>query len=329
MKVNFAVEDFGGMGYLGCSTLAKDLYRNLSVEKSWNSTGNNFDVTHFHTFGPWTWYLLLTSDCPSVLTAHSTPRGNIGNILSSKKFWRAAYKKIYNKFDHIIAVSETSKRELLDIGVTKEISVIYNGVDREKFSFDQDARKRIRKKHGLGEDDFLVLNVGQRTPGKGVFDFIEISQRVPEAEFIWAGGIPYSVFSPDYPKVKKQTKKDYDNLKFPGEIGNIRDYYCAADLFLTTSNFETFGLTALEAMSVGLPVVSKDLEVFEELFPESRIPCENKEEIIEWIRTLMEDENLRRKCRKRSLETSEKFDIKKIADQHVELYRKVSDNIDS
>lgn len=326
MKVNFVVEDFKAMKYLGCSTLAKNLYRNLPIKKEWNSAGGDFDVAHFHTFGPVAWYFLLRSSCPSILTAHSTPEANVNNVPFSEGFWRKVYRKIYNRFDHIIAVSEISKKELKEMGIEKDITVIYNGVDREKFSFSKEARRRVRKRHGLDEDDFLILNVGQKTLRKGVLDFIEISEKIPEAEFMWVGGMPYSIFSSGYRKIKREVNKDYQNLTFPGFSDSVRDYYCAADLFLTPSNFETFGLTVLEAMSTGLPVVMKDLEVFQEVYSESGIICKDTEEIIEQIRELKSNKGLREEYRKRSLKHAEKFNIKKIAKQHVELYKNIEND---
>ncbi|MEF8878868.1 MAG: glycosyltransferase family 4 protein [Candidatus Thermoplasmatota archaeon] len=327
MKANFIVEDFKAMKYIGCSTLAKNLYRNLSIEKEWNSTDDIFDVAHFHTFGPFAWYILLKRSCPSVLTAHSTPKANPGNVSLSEGFWRKVYRKIYNKFNYIIAVSETSKRELIDMGIRKDISVIYNGVDREKFSFSKEARNRIRKKHGLEEDDFLILNVGQKTPRKGFFDFVKTSRKVPDAEFIWVGGIPYSIFSSGHSEIKETVNKKYKNLTFPGFIERARDYYCAADLFLTTSNFETFGLTPLEAMSTGLPVIMKDLDVFEEIFSGGGILCEDLEEIVEMIKELKKNDSLRKKYRKKSLKHAEKFNIERIAEQHINLYKDIIQNV--
>lgn len=324
MKVDFVVEDFSGMKYIGCSTLAKSLYENLSIKKEWNSAEDRFDITHFHTFGPFAWYVLLKSTCPSVLTAHSTPKANSGNVPFSENFWKKIYRKIYNKFDHIIAVSETSREELIDMGIDRDISVIYNGVDRDKFSFSEERREKVRERLGLEDDDFLVINVGQKTLRKGVFDFIEISRRIPDAEFMWVGGMPYSVFSSGYSKIKKYTERDYDNLKFPGFVDSVVDYYCAADLFLVTSNFETFGLTVLEAMSMGLPVVLKGLEVFRELFSGVGLICGDLSEMVESIRKIKSSKNTKRKYKEKSLSHAQKFDIKNIAKKHVDLYKKLS-----
>ena len=56
MRVNIFAEDFLNLKYLGCATAAKTLYRQLSgmpdMEVSWNSRSRDFDIVHYHTFGP-------------------------------------------------------------------------------------------------------------------------------------------------------------------------------------------------------------------------------------------------------------------------------------
>ncbi|MFO7966448.1 MAG: glycosyltransferase family 4 protein [Archaeoglobaceae archaeon] len=325
MRVNFVVEDFGSMKYIGCSTMAKSLYENLKVEKRWNSLNSNSDLDHFHTFGPFSLFLNLKESRPSVLTAHSTPRANVGNVLLSEDFWRKVYSKIYNKFDNIIAVSETSKKELLDMGICRDIIVIHNGVDRNKFYFNEKAREKIRSKYELKEDELLVINVGQKTVRKGIFDFISMAKKHPDVKFMWVGGMPYSGFSHDYREIKRAVSQKYDNLIFPGYVEDLNAHYSAADLMVNPSSFETFGLTILEAMSVGLPVIMKDMEVFQELYSHSGMICKNVEEMDSCLEDL-KDENYRKITEKRSLETAELFDIEKIAQQHVDLYRRLSDN---
>lgn len=325
MKVNFVVEDFGSMKYVGCSTLAKSLYENLEIEKNWNSLNSNSDLDHFHTFGPFSLFMNLKESRPSVLTAHSTPRANVGNVLLSEDFWRKVYRNIYNKFDTIIAVSETSKKELLDIGIDQDISVIYNGVDRSKFYFDERARREIRDQYGLEDDDLLAINVGQKTVRKGIFDFIAMAKKHPDVKFLWVGGMPYSGFSENYREIKKALSRKYDNLILPGYVEDLNAHYSAADFMLNPSSFETFGLTILEAMSVGLPVIMKDVEVFLELYSHSGMICKNREEMGSCLESL-KDENYRKIMEKRSLETAEQFNIGKIAQQHVDLYRRIKDN---
>ena len=60
MRVNFIVEDKGVLKYLGCATAAKNLYKELSknIEIKYNDISTDFDIAHFHTFGPKSIYYL-------------------------------------------------------------------------------------------------------------------------------------------------------------------------------------------------------------------------------------------------------------------------------
>ena len=57
MRINFVVEDMLFFKYIGCATLARMLYNALIRENScskiaWNAHGRDFDLVHYHTFGP-------------------------------------------------------------------------------------------------------------------------------------------------------------------------------------------------------------------------------------------------------------------------------------
>ena len=102
MKVDFYVEDMLFFKYIGCATVAKTLYRQLSgmdgIEVSWKSKKKHADVVHYHTFGPFALLNRKCADGKKVLTAHSTPRINEGNIALARMI-NKRYPKIYRKFD--------------------------------------------------------------------------------------------------------------------------------------------------------------------------------------------------------------------------------------
>jgi len=68
---------FLNLKYLGCGTAAKTLYRQLStmpeLEVSWNSKSRDFDIVHYHTFGPLALLSRRYSQGVKILTAHITP----------------------------------------------------------------------------------------------------------------------------------------------------------------------------------------------------------------------------------------------------------------
>ncbi|MEM7820964.1 MAG: glycosyltransferase family 4 protein [Candidatus Aenigmatarchaeota archaeon] len=267
LSVNFVIEGSGRLGYLGCSTAAQYLVDSLKkdgIDIVVNGSGS-YDIVHAHTFGPYALWKKRKGKT-SVITAHSTPSLNKNNIAFGNSIWPSIYRHAYNSFDHVIAVSETSKHELQQIGIRKPIEIIPNGIIMERFRYNERTGAEFRKQWNI--EGPMVLNVGQITPRKGVYDFIAVAKALPDIQFVWVGGIPYGPLSADYFKVRKLIKNagGLSNLKFTGFVEDIVAAYSAADILLAPTYAESFGLNIVEALSCGLPVVARDLPVFRELF---------------------------------------------------------------
>ncbi|HEC89425.1 MAG: glycosyltransferase family 1 protein [Thermoplasmata archaeon] len=320
MKVNFIIEDFGAFKYLGCATAAKNLYRGLSdkIDVRWNEKTYDFDIAHFHTFGPSSLLYAKRFKGVKIITAHSTPNLNIQNIaLPFLVNW--LYKPIYNRFDHIIAVSNKCRRELIEeMGIRKDVTTIYNGIDIENFKPDNGKRKTFRDRYKIKEDEILILTVAQRTPRKGIYGFLETAKRFPNLKFMWIGGFPYGGFSKEYLKIKRAIEKRSDNTIFPGFVEDITEAYSAADIFFMPSYAEGHSIVMLEALAMKLPVIARDLEEFREAFDDNLIYFKDIEDISEEMFDSKILEEYRGKSR-----IVEKFDIEKISVEHIKLYEKL------
>jgi len=321
MKVNFIVEDSGAFKYLGCATAAKNLYNKLSekIDISYNDSSLDFDVAHFHTFGPKSLWYHRRFKNKTIITAHSTPKLNYGN-LAFPGLVNWLYKPIYNRFDHIISVSKKCERELIEMGCTPQVTTIYNGIDLSVFNRDKEKRKIFRNKLNLSDEDLLVLTVAQRTPRKGIYDFLEIAQRFPHYHFLWIGGFPYSFFSKDYRKIKKALKNKPKNAIFPGFVEDIFEVYSAADLFFMPSYAEGHSIVMLEALSMDLPMIARDTEEFKEAFDGTLQYFSSSAD----LNDTMFSEAKRTLYKEKSKEVA-KYDIDLIANQHTKLYEKLCD----
>ena len=321
MKVNFIVEDSGAFKYLGCATAAKNLYHSLSdhIDISYNDSSLNFDIAHFHTFGPRSLWYLHRFKAKTIITAHSTPQLNHGNLaFPSMINW--LYRPIYNRFDHIIAVSKKCKKELITMGCTPEITTIYNGIDTALFQPDENKRKNFRKKLNLSDDDVLILTVAQRTPRKGLYDFLTTAKRFPKYYFLWIGGFPYAVFSKDYQKINHALKNKPKNTFFPGFVEDILEVYSAADLFFMPSYAEGHSIVMLEALSMNLPMLARDTEEFKEAFNNTIQYFPTVEDITEQMFSPS-----KRKIYKEKAKEVSKYHIDLIAKDHTKLYEKLCD----
>ncbi|MDD1716788.1 MAG: glycosyltransferase family 4 protein [Methanoregulaceae archaeon] len=322
MRINFFVEDMLFFKYIGCATVAKTLYRELGkmddVEVSWKGYGSPADLVHFHTFGPFAATKRRVTKGRKVLTAHSTPRINEGNIALAKVINRY-YPKIYRRYDHIITISPSCHEEVQRMVPDKPMTMIPNGINRDHFCFGEEKRQAFREEYGIGEDDQVVLTVAQLTPRKGLYDFLTLAARCPEKRWVWVGGLPYGAMSKNYRRIKRIKRHPAENVIFTGHIPDISDAYSGADVFLLPSYAETFGLVILEALSCGLPVIARDIPEYYGIFDDQILFFEDNDEVV----GLLDETSLLRQKAASAREFSARYDIRSIAAQHLALYREL------
>jgi glycosyltransferase involved in cell wall biosynthesis len=145
------------------------------------------------------------------------------------------------------------------------------GVDTETFRPGQKARARARL--GLPAGDFIVLQLGRLVPRKGVDTVVRALARLPEpalpnaqstrtARLVIVGGEtaePDPRATPEIARLAQIATAEgvAERVLFAGRRDRdaLRDWYVAADAFVTTPWYEPFGITPLEAMACGTPVV--------------------------------------------------------------------------
>lgn len=319
MDINFVVEDMFFFKYIGCSTVARTLYKSMKEKPGLNLTWDRFrydtEVSHYHTFGPIALLNRRLSGGKRILTAHSTPRVNIGNLALTKAI-NKRYPEIYRKFDHIVTISESCEREVREMAPDVPVTRISNGINREYFRPDKDKRDAFRDMYGLTEDDQVVLTVAQVSPRKGFYEFLELATRHPETRFIWVGGFPYSLASKDYLKIKWMIQQRPENVIFTGFVRDIAEAYSGADVFFMPTHAETFGLAVLEAQACGLPVLARNIPEFHEIF----------EDTIQYFSTLddasreLRNESELKRCATQSRGASARYDITDTCTAHIKLY---------
>ncbi|MEN6342416.1 MAG: glycosyltransferase family 4 protein [Methanospirillum sp.] len=323
MRVSFYVEDQFFFRYIGCATAARTLYRALGgvngLDVAWKRGTVDADLVHYHTFGPLALHNRSRTQGVSVLTAHSTPRINQGNIAFARRINRL-YPAIYDRFDHIVTISAPCHREVTAMVPDIPVTLIPNGVDRERFRPDAELGAAFREQHGIGDEERVVLSVAQMTPRKGIYDFFALAADHPEIRFVWVGGLPYSVLSKDYARITSLREHAGANVLFTGYVDRIEAPYAAADAFFMGSYAETFGLVILEALSSGLPVIARSIPEFREIFGSSIRYFSTVDE----ASGLLGDDAALSALRAGARESTAPFDIREIARRHAALYRSLA-----
>jgi L-malate glycosyltransferase len=186
---------------------------------------------------------------PVITTLHGTDITLVGR----DKTYAPVVAFSINQSDGITAVSENLRNETYKIfRIEKEIEVIYNFVDVARFTRKPiDAFKKVIAPNG----ERILLHASNFRKIKRVQDvvkiFYEVHKQLP-SKLLFVGDGPERQMTEEL----SRSLGVGDDVRFVGKQEQMEDILAIADLFLLTSEYESFGLAALEAMASGVAVVS-------------------------------------------------------------------------
>lgn len=186
---------------------------------------------------------------PVITTLHGTDITLVGR----DKTYAPVVTFSINQSDAITAVSDNLREETFRyFKIEKDIHVINNFVDVTRFQKKPiDAFRRVIAPNG----EKILLHASNFRRIKRVQDvvqiFSEVHKKVP-SKLLFVGD------GPDRPMAEELARElgICDDIRFVGRQEQMEDILAIADLFLLTSEYESFGLAALEAMASGVPVIS-------------------------------------------------------------------------
>ena len=263
------------------------------------------DVIHGHgiTVLPAIVIAGMLTGLPVVVTLH--------NIFKASTVQRLVLKLLCQRV-HIITVSDAILRS---VGVLGGLSAqrIYNGVAvRNTLLTKTDARKALGRIFEQG----LVLSVARLSPEKGLSDLNAVARDI-RASVVIVGDGPL-----------RQTLAKSPDVEFVGHVDDPWVWYCAADVVVIPSLTEGLGLSAIEALSAGCPVVATNVGGLPEVISAENLgtrvgasdPDALKSAINHWLeagRGSREDEESRRAY------AADHFSVSRMASQTVALYRRI------
>ncbi len=221
-----------------------------------------------------------------------------------------AYDKV-----RIITVSPSSQKEILAEKLTSdEVSVIYNGVDLERYT--------------PGEKDItpMVLYLGRLKKYKSVDVFIKAAQkvlnRIPESTFVIAGD--------GEERLHLMKLADHlgiaDRIEFLGKVTEEKkiELYRRASVFVNPSFMEGWGITTIEANACGTPVIASRVPGLIDSVKNPHtgylVTYGDEEEFADRIIELLTDKNRWSRMSGAAIEWSKEFDWTKSADKALEVF---------
>ena len=229
--------------------------------------------------------------------------------------------KIFNSANFTIVTPSLWLKKCVEESFLKNkvVQLIYNGIDLETFK--KIDKAEARNDLDLPQDKKIVLfsaNGGVKNPFKGgefVFQSFEKLKNSKNILFLNIGG--------------KNEKKSENWLDF-GYVSNpetMAQLYSAADIYLFPTLAETFGLTIVEAMSCGLPVVTFETGGVPEIVENNKtglvVEYKNGEMLTSALEKLLDDNKLREKMAENAVLTSKKFSSERMALEYLKLYEEL------
>ncbi len=258
-------------------------------------------------------------DIPVITTLHGTDITLVGK----DKTFEPVVTFSINESDAITAVSNNLRKETYhSFAIEKEIEVIHNFVDVQRFDKKPlDAFRKVLAPNG----ERIIAHASNFRKVKRVNDIIRIFaniNKVVPSKLLMVGD------GPDRPGAEELCRElsICDDVRFLGKQQEMEEILAISDMFILTSEYESFGLSALEAMAAGVPVLSTNAGGI----PEINIHGEtgfmaNIGDVNELsrlgIELLKNDERLQY-CKQKAKEQAAKFDIHYIVPLYEELYER-------
>jgi len=256
---------------------------------------------------------------PVITTLHGTDITLVGR----DKTYAPVVTFSINESDGITAVSQNLRDETFKhFEIEKDIEVIVNFVDVSRFSRKPiDAFRKVIAPNG----ERILMHASNFRKIKRVQDvvkiFANVSKHIP-CKLLFVGDGPERSTAEDLARELGVC----DEIRFVGKQEQMEDILVIADLFLLTSEYESFGLAALEAMAAGVPVVSTNAGGLGEI----NIPGEtgymsdvgDVENMSKQALSILQDDETLKGFKERAALHAQKFDIQNIVPLYEKLYEK-------
>jgi N-acetyl-alpha-D-glucosaminyl L-malate synthase BshA len=288
---------------------------------------NNLDLLHVHYAIPHASAAYMAKqilkkegkNIPVITTLHGTDITLVGR----DKTYAPVVTFSINESDAITAVSDNLRDETYKhFNITKNIEVIKNFVDVSRFNRKPiDAFKKMIAPNG----ERVLMHASNFRRLKRIPDVIkifkEVNDKIPSRLMLVGDG-------PERPAAEDLCRELNlcDEIRFVGKQEQMEDILAIADLFLLPSEYESFGLAALEAMAAGVPIVTTNAGGLSEI----NIPGEtgymgdvgDVKTMGQQAIKILRDDKVLKKFKEKAAAHAQEYDISKIIPLYENLYER-------
>lgn len=322
------------------TTPVSNIYREFSIEmyRFLRHHIHEYDVIHMH--GIWHFGslvpFLIPNNAVKVITIHGLlDKWAVAHHKWKKDIVTLLYqKKILGKAD-LIQINNTDEEAdvIRYLGYRpRNMVIVPNGMKLSEYS-NLPAKGRFRAKHGVAQDGQVVLFMGRLNIKKGLDlllpAFRQVEKQLPRATLFLAGGDDgYQQETEDF-IVKNNLQ---NRIKLVGLLTDTakKEALADADLFVLPSYSEGFSIAVLEAMTSKVPAIVSDRVGFGDYikgYDAAFLTPLTSDGVAEGLLKILQDSAYAQDLANRAYKmVTENFDIRKVANQLLEEYKKVRKN---
>ncbi len=245
---------------------------------------------------------------------------------ASKMLWRAV-SLFYRPFNVVTAPSHVTA-SLLEAHGVKNVQVVPNGIDLERFRSDLDSGV-VKSLLSIGDDEDVVLVAGRLGFEKNVDVVVRAAKKILQtrkARFVVTGDGPARK-SLEALAVSEGVRHAFE---FEGFVNKkaLPHYFAAADVLVTASGFETQGLSVLEAMACATPVVAANALALPEAVDDGKNgflfePFDEADLAEKVVGVLSAGKNQKHKWSRAARKKAEQYDLQKTGQKLLDVYESV------
>ena len=280
-----------------------------------------YDIIHIHDpYVPFVgWEIMKKTKSIKMATFHSAWEKH--SIISFINPFITLFQDTFStNFSGAIFVSKITKKHWQRLcGKEVKQKIIHNAVDKIFYPIKKQTSSNLKLL-------FLGRLVEKKGPKYLLKAFYKIIKKFPKTKLVFVGKGEIKKSLENYVKDKKLQ----DNVIFEGEIiGQKRvKYYQQADIFCAPYSDEAFGITVLEAMATGTPIVGFKNSAFKEIlkgypYPELLVKSRDVDKLALALEKIIKDKNMRQKTSSWLPKESKKYSWEKIAKETEEFYYQI------
>jgi glycosyltransferase involved in cell wall biosynthesis len=243
-------------------------------------------------------------------------------------FYKNLLKWFQKDINTFIAVSKATKQALLDIGIAEDkIQIVYNFIDLQKFDIKNISSDEVQAFHdriGVDKNKFKIGFAARIVKTKGIVEFLNMAKRMlaqyQDIVFVIAGHGPLDDF------INTEIRKAglEKSIIHIGYKSNMPLFYKSLDCFVIPSYWESFGLTALEAQSMGATVIVSNIQGLDEVV-NNGVDCiefkvKDAEDLYNTVERVYKDAELRKNLQTNGFKNAQHFGLAQYVQDLEALY---------